>query len=191
MSGDRVAVDEKDALTLTDLQHRGNVDRDRRLADAALGIEDDDDLAAAIVLIDLGDALGFEHAALRFDHPAAHVVGRHFCADEHRFDAPAQGFGGVGAGEVLVADPGSARQTHPVQGAGSHDHQSRDVASLIVEQAVHLDRAVEVVLAVEDGHAHVPTPVQQFLQLLGSVDLYDFVARLSQLCADRDELRLR
>ena len=182
MPGDGVAVDEQHALTLADLKHRGNVDRDRRLAHAALGVEHDDDLAAA------GVGVVHRRSIVGIDDTAGGIVGGDLGANEHRLDPPAQRLGGVGAGEILVADAGSSRQPHPVEGSGRHDHQRRDVAALIVEESVHLDRPIEVVLPVQDGNADVVALDEKDRELFGGVDRDRVVAGLHQLRADGSQL---
>jgi len=39
-----------------------------------------------------------------------------------------------------------------------------------MEEAVHLDRSIEVVLPVQDGHADVTAQVEKSFELLGGVD---------------------
>jgi len=60
-----------------------------------------------------------------------------------------------------------------------------------MEEAVHLDRSIEVVLPVQDGHADVTAQVEKSFELLGGVDGNRVVAGLSQLRTDGSQLRRR
>ena len=100
MAGDGIAVDEKDLLALPHLQCRAQVDRDGGLADSALGVEDDNDLAAigavtarAVVhdrhgAFQTGDVVTAHHRQIR--RP---VGGHALHSDEHRLDSPPQRLG--------------------------------------------------------------------------------------------------
>ena len=84
-----------------------------------------------------------------------------------------------------------AGQAHTVKGTSRHDHQRRDVAIVVVEQRVHLQRAIEVVLAVENGDSDVVPGVQQLLEVVCSLDLDRLVSGLGKLSADSGKLSLR
>ena len=95
MAGDGVGVDEQDALTAVQLERCRQAHCDRRLADAALRVEDRDHRCVVLPVADL-DAL------LRLDDRTGAVVDRHR-SDTHRLYAPAQRFHRVRTGEELVA----------------------------------------------------------------------------------------
>jgi type IV secretory pathway TrbF-like protein len=52
-----------------------------------------------------------------------------------------------------------------------------------MKQRIHLERAVEVVLAIKDGDANVVALVEEFLKNFRSLDLDRLVATLRQLRA--------
>ncbi len=60
-----------------------------------------------------------------------------------------------------------------------------------MEEGVHLEGPIEVVLTVEDGHADVLAPAQQLLEFVRRLDRYRLVASLGELCAHSDKLSLR
>jgi hypothetical protein len=86
---------------------------------------------------------------------------------------------------------GATGKAHPIEGTSRHYHKRRDVAALLVKEGVHLERSVEVVLAVEDRDADIVALVQQGFQTLGGLDLDRLIAGLSQLRTDGDKLRVR
>jgi citrate lyase synthetase len=98
---------------------------------------------------------------------------------------------GIRAREVLVVDPRLAGQAHTIESSGRDHHQGGDVAILFVEQRVHLERPVEVVLTVENGHADVAALGQQDLEVLRCLDVDGVISGLGKLRADCGELGWR
>ena len=189
MARDGVAVDQQNPLVLADLQQRRDVDGDCGLSDSALGVEDDDDLApSGIHLVDFHREVRVQHFAIA---RLAYVLHGGFGPDEHGLDAPAERFGRVGASEVLVVGARTPAQTHSIEGSRCYDHQRWDVAVLIVQQRIHLEGPVEVVLAVEDRYADVVPGVQQCLELVSRLHLDRRVAGLRKLRAYSGKLRGR
>ena len=117
MAGDGIGVDEEDPLVLAQLEGSREIGCDRRLADAALRIEYGNDGRAARPVAEV-DPGGLE------DRPAAVVDG--LGADAHGLDAPAQRFGRVRPGEVLVVDGGLRHvRRQAIHGTRRNNHQSR------------------------------------------------------------------
>ena len=85
VAGHRVGVDQQHPLTAPDLERRGEVHRDRRLADAALRIEYRDDRRPLRPGRRVETTIGLDDRTLA-------VVDR-LRPDEHRLDPPAQGVG--------------------------------------------------------------------------------------------------
>jgi hypothetical protein len=57
-----------------------------------------------------------------------------------------------------------------------------------VEEGVHLERPVEVVLAVQDGYADIAAGVEERFEVVGARDWDRLVASLSQLRVDSERL---
>ena len=71
------------------------------------------------------------------------------------------------------------------------DHQGRDVAAVLVEQRVVLERLVEVALAIEDREGEVAARLEQGPELLGRGDGDDVVAGSRELALDGRQLFAR
>ncbi len=157
------------------LQDRREVRRDGGLADTALGIEDRQDRGA------LGPAVGFDRSTLQ-DRTRPVVDG--LAADAHGLDAPAQRFGGIRAGEILVLDL-TRTWIEPREGALRDDHQGRDRPPAVAEQRVVLERLVEVGLAIEDRDGDIAPAGEQSLELVRMGDGRDREAGGAKLGGDR------
>ena len=171
MAGHGVGVDEQDALPAPDLEGGGQVHGDRGLADAALRVEHGHDRRP------LGAAAGRADALVRLDDRAFPVVDG-LGSDEHRLDPPAERFGRVGPGEVLVVQAGLADLTGQLlERPRRNDHEGRDVPAVLVEERIELDRLVEVALAVEHREGELAARVEERGELLGRGHRDDVVAR--------------
>ena len=155
VTGDRVRVDQQDALPAGD-QDGGEVGGDRGLAHAALGVEHGDQLAPPAPVAGLELALE--------DRAAAVVHGDR--ADAHRLDAPADRFGGVGARQVLVVVVARRRPVDVVERRGIDHEERRDVPALLMEQRPRVGPPVGLPIRVHDRNRHVPPDGQEDRQLV-------------------------
>ena len=117
VAGDRVGVDQQDLLAAAELERRREVRGDRRLADAALRVEDRDDRRPALPVAHLD-----EPAWIIGPEPSSTVIDRMHIASTRQRIASAE------YGRVKNSSPTSARTrpSHRVEGPRRQDHQRRD-----------------------------------------------------------------
>ena len=127
VTGHRVGIDEQDVLARRIWRRRARLVATVVLPTPPFGLK------TATMVARRAQRVGLDRAALE-DRADAVVDG--LAADAHRLDPPAQGLGGVGAGEVLVLDAlavalaaaGRASAARRPSGPGSPGRPSRSSA---------------------------------------------------------------
>ena len=180
VTGDRVGIDEQDALALVD-QHRAQVGGDHRLADATLGVEQGDQLAAAAPVRRLELTLQDGSRAVVNDHGP----------DAHGLHPPSDGLGGVRARQVLVVLVALAHEVEGVQVRGVDDQERRDRPATRVEQGPGVVHEVCLDLGIDDPDGHVGAGRQQCRELASPVERDRVEATGMELGDDGVALRLR
>ena len=151
VAGDRVGVHEEDALAAGD-QRRGEVDGDHRLADAALGVEHGDQLAAPRPVAALELAL---RAPARCRRRTA-MERMH-----HRLDPPADRLRRVGPRQVLVGLVAGASASSRSSVGGLTTSSAGMIAVRVEERPRPRRRIVGIALDVEDAHGDVAARGQE------------------------------
>src|SRR5688500_2366237 len=162
VAGHSVGVDEEHLLAMAELERGRQARGDRRLADAALGVEDGDHGRPPLPLAQI-DVAGLDHRTRAVVNGGG--------TNAHRLDPPAQRIDRVRSAEVLVLDAAAGAQSRqPIECPRREDHQRRDLAPAVAEQRVVLERCVEVALAIENRDGDVAARPEERVQIVRAVD---------------------